>query len=133
MAGIFITYIMTRYFNNIYGTQFQSHLPQIPVMCPAFENREFDWTDLVYSTKNGCQVNSQGLRIFLIEFIGTMVFVMAWLILRNLEVEQGQISGGFVNLIKPALVTLAYLGATAVSGMPGQKAFAADPSKVGWN
>ena len=45
-----------------------------------------------------------------------MIFVLCWLLLRNYKIQEGQIDSGFQNLIKPAIVVLAFYGGNAISG-----------------
>lgn len=54
----------------------------------------------------------------MVEFIGSLIFVLCWLIIRNYKIPEGQIHTGFQNLIKPALIFLAYVGGNAISGNP---------------
>lgn len=56
------------------------------------------------------------MRLVIVEFFGSLIFILCWLIIRNYKIPEGQIQTGFQNLVKPALIYLAYIGGSAISG-----------------
>lgn len=116
--GTLLTFVMTMYFRKIDGTAAQTTLPFIAIMCPSFIEHDFAGDGA--NTKMYCNVADQHPRIVVVEFIGSLVFVLSWLILRNYKVHDGQIDQAFQNLLKPVVVMLAFYGGNAISGLQYQ-------------
>ena len=85
--GTLLTFVMTMYFRNIDGTAAQTTLPFIAIMCPSFIEHEFAGDGAI--TKMYCNVADQHPLIVVVVFIGSLVFVLSWLILRNYKVHDG--------------------------------------------
>lgn len=85
---------MTKFYRNIDGSQALTTLPYIQIMCPAFIEHDFS-TEEGLNSKEYCNVRGQEARLLTVEFIGSLIFILCWLILRNYKVHEGNIDPNF--------------------------------------
>lgn len=121
--GIFLTYVCSTYvYSDTWIDQANKQrlrktltYPAVPTNCPSLTVAL--WKDrLPDGAQAGCNIDGIEFNLFLVEFLGSFMFYMSYLISRNYQVGEGQIPHKWTNIMCPLLLAFSYAGSQAISG-----------------